>query len=59
MVEKFTESCREAIDIVVSDKIRFKAIVMQKLAEIYLALKEKQYEKAEELTKDLMLYLDL
>jgi glutamine synthetase len=53
------ESCREAIDLVVVDKIRFKAIVKERLAEIYLALRARQYDKAEELVKDLLLYLDL
>jgi glutamine synthetase len=54
-----SESCREAIDLIITDKIRFKAIVKERLAEIYLALKSKQYDKAEELVKDLLLYLDL
>jgi glutamine synthetase len=58
-MEALSESCREAIDLVVTDKIRFKAIVKERLAEIYLALKQKEYSKAEELVKNLLLYLDL
>ena len=57
--EKLSESCREAIEIIIADKIRFKAMVKEKLAEAHLALKQKQYEKAEEIVKDLLIFLDL
>jgi glutamine synthetase len=59
MNEKLRESCREAIDIIIADKIRFKAIVKEKLADIYLALKANDYEKADELVKDMLIFLDL
>jgi glutamine synthetase len=59
MDEKMSESCREAIDIIIADKIRFKAIVKEKLAEAYLALKQKNYEKAEEIVKDMLIFLDM
>jgi hypothetical protein len=52
------ERCREAIDIIIADKIKFKAIVKDRLAEAYLALKQKQYDKAEEIIKDLLVFLD-
>ena len=29
-MEKLSESCREAIDIIIADKIRFKAVVKEK-----------------------------
>jgi len=58
-MNKLTESCREAIDIIITDKIRFKAIVKEKLAEALIALKQKNYEKAEEIIKDLLIFLDL
>jgi len=58
-MNKLTESCREAIDIIITDKIRFKAIVKEKLAEALIALKQKNYEKAEEIVKDLLIFLDL
>ena len=58
-MSKLTESCREAIDIIIADKIRFKAMVKEKLAEAYIAIKSNQYEKAEEIIKDLMIFLDL
>ena len=57
--EKLSESCREAIEIVAISNIRYKAIVKEKLAEAYLALKQKDYEKAEEIIKDLLVFLDL
>jgi glutamine synthetase len=53
------EKCREAVDIIISDKIRFKAIVKEKLAEAYLALKQGDLKKAEEIVKDLLIFLDL
>jgi glutamine synthetase len=56
---ELSESCRDAIDLIVADKVRLKAVVMERLAEIYLALKQGNYSKAEELVKDLLLYLDL
>jgi hypothetical protein len=43
--EPLTEKCREVIDLIVVGKIRFKATVKEKLAEAYLSLKQKQYEK--------------
>jgi len=58
-MSKLTESCREAIDIIIADKIRFKAMVKEKLAEAYIAIKSNQYEKAEEIIKDLLIFLDL
>jgi glutamine synthetase len=58
-MSQLSESCREAIDIIITDKIRFKAIINEKLSEVYLALKQKQYEKAEEIVKDLLIFLDL
>ena len=57
--EQLQDRCREAIDIIIADKIRFKAMVKEKLAEAYIAIKSNQYEKAEEIIKDLMIFLDL
>jgi glutamine synthetase len=57
--EKLSESCREAIEIVVVSNIRYKAIVREKLAEAYLALKSGDLKKAEETVKDLLIFLDL
>jgi hypothetical protein len=34
-------------------------MVKEKLAEAYLAIKQKNYEKAEEIVKDLLIFLDL
>jgi flagellin-specific chaperone FliS len=56
--EKLSESCREAIDIVVTSCIRYKAIVKEKLAEALIAIKQKNIEKAEEIVKDLLIFLD-
>jgi len=57
--EKLSETCREAIDIIIADKIRFKAMVKDKLVEVYLAIKSGDLKKAEEIVKDLLTYLDL
>ena len=57
--EQLQDRCREVIEIIIADKIRFKAMVKEKLAEAHLALKQKQYEKAEEIVKDLLIFLDL
>ena len=57
--EKLSESCREAIEIIIADKIRFKAIVKEKLAEAYLAIKSGDQRKAEEIVKDLLIFLDI
>jgi glutamine synthetase len=57
--KELSESCREAIEIVAVSNIRYKAIVKEKLAEAYIALKQKNYEKAEEIVKDLLIFLDL
>jgi glutamine synthetase len=57
--EQLQDICREAIEIIIADKIRFKAIVKEKLADAYLAIKSNQYEKAEEIVKDLLIFLDL
>lgn len=59
MIKELSESCREAIDIIIADKIRFKAIVREKLAEAYLAIKSGDLKKAEEIVKDLLIFLDL
>jgi glutamine synthetase len=56
--EKLSESCREAIEIIATSNIRYKAIVKERLADAYLALKQKNYEKAEEIVKDLLIFLD-
>jgi len=58
-MSKLTESCREAIDIIIADKIRFKAMVKEKLAEAYIAIKSGDLKKAEEIVKDLLIFLDL
>jgi hypothetical protein len=34
-------------------------MIKEKLADAYLALKTKDYEKAEEIVKDLLIFLDL
>jgi glutamine synthetase len=57
--EKLSESCREAIEIVVISNIRYKAIIKEKLAEAYLAIKSGDLKKAEEIVKDLLVFLDL
>jgi glutamine synthetase len=49
------EPCREAVELVVVDKIMFKSRVKERLAEVYLALKQGDYSKV----KELLLYLDL
>ena len=59
MIKELSESCREAIEIIIVDKIRFKAVVKEKLAEAYIAIKQKNYEKAEEIVKDLLIFLDM
>jgi glutamine synthetase len=59
MSKELSESCREAIEIIIVDKIRFKAIVREKLAEAYLAVKSGDLKKAEEIVKDLLIFLDL
>ena len=58
-MEKLSESCREAIDIIIADKIRFKAMVKERLSEAYLAIKSGDLKKAEEIVKDLLIFLDL
>jgi hypothetical protein len=57
--EKLSESCREAIDLILVDKIRFKAIVKEKLAEAYLKAKNCGCKEVEEMLKDLLIFLDL
>ena len=57
--EKLSESCREAIEIVAISNIRYKAIIKEKLAEALIAIKQKNIEKAEEIVKDLLIFLDL
>jgi glutamine synthetase len=57
--EKLGESCREAIDIVVTSCIRYKAIVKEKLADAYIAIKSGDLKKAEEIVKDLLIFLDI
>jgi glutamine synthetase len=57
--DKLSESCREAIDIIIADKIRFKAMIKEKLAEAYIAIKSGDLKKAEEIVKDLIIFLDL
>ena len=57
--EKLSESCREAIEIVVASNIRYKAIVKEKLAEAYIAIKSGDLKKAEEIIKDLLIFLDI
>jgi len=59
MSEKLSESCREAIEIIVADKIRFKAIVKEKLAEAYIKAKDCGCKEVEEIIKDLLIFLDL
>jgi glutamine synthetase len=59
MSKELSESCREAIEIIIDDKIRFKAIVREKLAEAYLAIKSGDLKKAEDIVKDLLIFLDL
>jgi glutamine synthetase len=54
-----SESCREAIEIVAISNIRYKAIVKEKLAEAYIAIKSGDLKKAEEIVKDLLIFLDL
>jgi len=58
-MSQLPESCREAIDIITADKIRFKAIVKEKLAEAYIAIRSGDLKKAEEIIKDLLVFLDL
>jgi len=57
--EKLSETCREAIEIIIVDKIRFKAIVKEKLTDAYIAIKSGDLKKAEEIVKDLLIFLDL
>jgi glutamine synthetase len=57
--EPLPERCREAIDIVVASSMHYKAIVKEKLVDALIALKQKNYEKAEEIVKDLLIFLDL
>ena len=57
--EQLQDRCREAIEIIIADKIRFKAMVKEKLAEAHLAIKSGDIEKAEEIVKDLLIFLDL
>jgi len=57
--KELSESCREAIEIVVISNIRYKAIVKERLAEAYLAVKSGDLKKAEEIVKDLLIFLDL
>jgi glutamine synthetase len=59
MSEKLSESCREAIEIVTISNIRYKAIIKEKLAEAYIAIKSGDLKKAEEIVKDLLIFLDL
>jgi glutamine synthetase len=54
--EQLQDRCREAIEIIIADKIRFKAMVKEKLAEAYIAIKSNQCEKAEEIVKDLLIF---
>jgi glutamine synthetase len=57
--EQLQDRCREAIEIIIADKIRFKAVVKEKLADAYLAIKSGDLKKAEEIVKDLLIFLDL
>ena len=57
--EKLSESCREAIEIIVINNIRYKAIVKERLAEAYIAIKSGDIKKAEEIVKDLLIFLDM
>jgi hypothetical protein len=59
MDKKLDESCREAIDLILVDKIRFKAIMKEKLAEAYLKAKSCGCRDVEEMLKDLLIFLDL
>lgn len=59
MEKKLCEKCEEVIELLVNDKIRFKAIVKERLSEAYLAIKSGDLKKAEEIIKDLLLFLDL
>jgi hypothetical protein len=57
--ERLSECCREAVELVAVSCMRLKAVVKEGLSEVYLAIKQKQYEKAEELVRGLLLYLDI
>jgi len=58
-VSQLSESCREAVEIVAISNIRYKAIIKEKLAEAYIAIKSGDLKKAEEIVKDLLIFLDL
>jgi hypothetical protein len=57
--EKLSEPYRESIEIVVISSIRYKAIIKGKLAEAYLAIKSGDLKKAQEIIKDLLIFLDM
>ena len=57
--EKLSELCREAIEILAISNIRYKAIIKEKLAEAYIAIKSGDLKKAEEIVKNLLIFLDL
>jgi hypothetical protein len=59
MNKKLSESCREAIEILAISNIRYKSIVKEKLAEALIAIKSGDLKKAEEIVKDLLIFLDL
>jgi flagellin-specific chaperone FliS len=59
MENRLCEKCKEIIELLINEKIRFKSVVMQKIAEAYIAIKSGDLKKAEEIIKDLLIFLDL
>jgi len=59
MENRLCEKCKEIIELLINDKIRFKSVVMQKLAEAYLKAKSCGCKDVEEIVKDLLIFLDM